>query len=98
MHFTSPIRRYPDTIVHRTLHDYVFNKKPYDEKARYDMMKNLGDDLSADEKRAQTIERSVDDLESSKYMSIRIGQRRIGEVKCKYSGSANPKCPTSSGE
>lgn len=80
LHFTSPIRRYPDTLVHRTLHDYVFEHKPYDEKIRYELMKNLGDDLSADEKRAQTIERSVDDLESSKYMSVRIGQQFHGSV------------------
>lgn len=73
-HFTSPIRRYPDLLVHRILDYYFFNIGDRLE------MKNLENDLffysestSSKERRAQDIERKVDDLYSCIYMKKFIG-------------------------
>ena len=68
LHFTSPIRRYPDLLVHRAVRDYLLKPKKIPSEY-YDYMTLEGEQASRAERRAVEIERAVDDLESAKYMS-----------------------------
>ena len=80
LHFTSPIRRYPDLLVHRTIRDYIFLKKKFDYSSYMTYMTNMGVSTSASERRATTIEREVDDLEACKYMEDKIGEEFDGLI------------------
>ena len=69
-HFTSPIRRYPDLMVHRLFQDYLDNK-PSVPAAEYEMQCEHASDL---EKRAADAERASVKYKQAEYMLDKIGQ------------------------
>ncbi len=69
-HFTSPIRRYPDMMVHRMLTDYIKGEKSKNKNKYEDMCKHS----SEMEKRAAEAERA-----SIKYKQVEFMKEHIGE-------------------
>ena len=80
-HFTSPIRRYPDTTIHRLLHDYLFST--FDEKVISHWENTLEDiclQSSERERASMESEREVDDMKMAEYMESHIGETYSGIV------------------
>jgi len=81
-HFTSPIRRYPDTTVHRLLRTYLFDKKidmstihKWEEKLVY-----IAEHSSSKERVSVDCEREVDDMKMAEYMEDHIGEQFEGMI------------------
>ena len=81
-HFTSPIRRYPDTTVHRLLRTYLFDGKvnmetinKWEEKLVY-----LAEHSSERERASVDCEREVDDMKMAEYMEKHIGEQYEGMI------------------
>lgn len=81
-HFTSPIRRYPDTTVHRLLHTYLFDGKidmatirKWEDKLVY-----IADHSSARERASVDCEREVEDMKMAEYMEKHIGEEFEGMI------------------
>ena len=81
-HFTSPIRRYPDTTVHRLLRTYLFNKNINMDTINYWDQKLLPLAVHTSERERASIEceREVDDMKMAEYMEKHIGEEFTGVV------------------
>lgn len=81
-HFTSPIRRYPDTTVHRLLRTYLFENKidnatirKWEEKLVY-----VAEHSSDRERASVDCEREVEDMKMAEYMESHIGEEFDGMI------------------
>jgi ribonuclease R len=72
-HFTSPIRRYSDVLVHRLLEKNLDKKHPY--RAKEDKLTEQCKHVSRQERKAADAER-----QSIKYKQVEFMQKRIGQV------------------
>jgi ribonuclease R len=69
-HFTSPIRRYPDLVIHRMVGDLIDNKKPMSD---YDVLERIGHQCSEMEQRAEQAERELIKLKLLNFLADRVG-------------------------
>ena len=73
-HFTSPIRRYPDLILHRLVKDYNYNYNDKIISERRESIPVMAENCSKREMDAQNCERDVDKMKKAEYMMDHIGE------------------------
>jgi len=81
-HFTSPIRRFPDTTVHRLLRKYLFkhdlSKGTIDSEEK--KLPYIAEHSSKKERDSVECEREVDDMKKAEYMMDHIGEKYTGMI------------------
>ena len=81
-HFTSPIRRYPDLLIHRAIHAVLnegksqAHSKTYDE----DELKEIGEHCSMTEKRADDATRDVEKYLKCLFIRDKVGEKFAGTI------------------
>ncbi|QHS11469.1 ribonuclease R [Sinimarinibacterium sp. NLF-5-8] len=79
-HFTSPIRRYPDLLLHRAIKHALQRRKPGTFLYDHDAMEALGAHCSMTERRADEATRDVTTWLKCEYMRHRVGETFQGIV------------------
>lgn len=80
-HFTSPIRRYPDLIIHRIIKESIDGKLDEERIKHYKRKVEEASELSSKaEREAQELEREVEKLKMTEYMSYHIGEEFEGVI------------------
>ncbi len=76
-HFTSPIRRYPDLLIHRSIKK-VLDKE--ENKESHEEMEEMGLHCSIKERNAEQAERSFCDLKRAEFMENKVGKEYRGII------------------
>ena len=79
-HFTSPIRRYPDLMVHRAIRHIISGRKEKKWRYSYEEMVQLGEHCSMTSRRADEATRDVSDWLKCEYMRDRVGETHQGVI------------------
>ncbi|MGC1182537.1 ribonuclease R [Legionella sp.] len=79
-HFTSPIRRYPDLLIHRAIGHLLDNQPVYEFSYTHEDMNRLGKHSSMTERRADEATREVVAWLKCEYMQDKLGQVFSGRI------------------
>ncbi|WP_032122208.1 ribonuclease R [Clostridium amazonitimonense] len=80
-HFTSPIRRYPDLMIHRIIKEYINGNLDSERASKLTGIVDYAAKQSSEMERiAEEAEREVDDMKKAEYMSEKIGEEFEGII------------------
>lgn len=82
-HFTSPIRRYPDLLIHRVISHYIDKNYNVEDEWKQEYLQkavNYSESSSEREKIAQKVERDSVDIKKAEFMQDKIGEEFEGIV------------------
>ena len=79
-HFTSPIRRYPDLVIHRIIKLAIEGRLKVNRPFYENFVNKASLQSSEKEKTADEAERAVDDLKKAEYMANYIGEEYEGII------------------
>lgn len=79
-HFTSPIRRYPDLLVHRAIRHALAGRQPADFEYTHENMVNFGEHCSMTERRADDATRDAVTWLKCEYMMDKVGMEFDGII------------------
>ena len=80
-HFTAPIRRYPDLIIHRIMKEQINGKMGDNRIEHYkDILHSIAQHSSERERAAQDAERDCEDLKKAEFMMDKVGEHFQGTV------------------